>query len=152
VTRSNSSEASSNLLPLMAGLSWAPPLGSGFSLLLQGSVGVIPSASVHVKSQTVQTTASGLSVTDVDADLDYGLAPAWRALAGGEWSVGQRWAYDLGVQVLGASFGDAGGTANVNVTDETGTVQPGFPATVTVAPQPFSVTSLSLLAGVHMDF
>jgi hypothetical protein len=152
VTRSNSSEASASFLPLMGGVSFAQPLGPSFSLLFQGGVGVIPSATVRQKIQTVQTFASSLEVTDVDGTTEYGLAPAWRVLAGGEWSLGGAWAFDLGLQMLGANFGSASGSGSVTVTDQSGTKLYGTPTAVTGTPQELNVLSLSLLAGLRYNF
>lgn len=151
LTRSNDSEANATLLPLMASLTWRHPLSTDFSALLAGGVGAIPSAKLRVKSQTVQTNATGLTVTQTDASLDYGLAPAWRVMAGGEWSVSPQMAFDLGLQVLGASFADAGGTADVEITDETGATLAKAQGT-TVLPQAFQVLSLDILAGLSLHF
>lgn len=151
LTRSNSSEANAAFLPLMGSLTWRKPVTAGFSAIVAGGFGVIPSATVNVKSQTVQTSASGLSVTTVDGHLDYGLAPAWRAMVGGEWAVGPQLAFDLGLQLLGASFADAGGSVNVEVADETGATT--FQAkNVAVTPQALQVMSLDILAGLKLRF
>lgn len=151
VTRSNSSEASAALLPIMAGLTLRQPLAKGFNGLLSGGFGIVPSTTLKVKSQTVQTYGGGLDVTSIDARLDYGLTPAWRVMAGGEWVLGPRLSLDLGVQALGASFADAGGVADVEVTDQTGATL--FKAKdLVVAPQPLQVMSISFLAGVRVLF
>lgn len=151
LTRSNDSQADAVLLPLMASLTWRHPISAGFSTLLAGGVGAIPSASLHVKSQTVQTSASGLTVNTTDAQLDYGLAPAWRVMLGGEWSVSPQLAFDLGLQVLGASFADAGGSYDLEVTDETGASlykAQGLPVTA----QALQVLSMDVLAGLSLHF
>jgi tetratricopeptide (TPR) repeat protein len=151
VSRSNSSEAGAAFVPLLASLTWRWPLQGGVSLLLGGGAGVIPSAQVRVKSETAQTHASGVDVTQVDARLDYGLAPAWRVMAGAAWALGPKLSFELAAQMLGASFADAGGSAKLEQRDETGAVLLSMDG-VPVSPQPLQVLSLNLLAGLNWRF
>lgn len=151
VTRSNSSEASALFLPLMIGGAWHPKIAPGIEAVASVGVGVVPSARVSVKSQTVQTYPAGLSTTTATANFDYALAPAWRLGLGAEWAASPGLALHIGMQVLGASFSDAAGSADVDVSDESGNSLLHISG-ATVPPQSLQVLSTAFMAGLTARF
>jgi hypothetical protein len=151
VTRSNSSDASALFMPIMVGASWHPRLAKGLQAVASLGVGAVPGARVTVKSQTVQTFPAGLNTTTATATYDYALAPAWRAALGAEWAASPSLGLHLGVQVLGASFSDMGGNADVDVVDETGTTLLRAKG-VAVPAQSLQLLSTAFLGGLSVRF
>jgi hypothetical protein len=152
VTRSNSSQVQGGLVPLMVSLAWRQALGQGWSLLAAGGAGMAPGNRVNVKTQTVQTSASGLTATNIDADYDYASAPAWRAALGAEWQVGPMVCVYLGLQLLGADFASVTPTGSATAQDETGATV-AVPAAVAVpGPEALDVLSLQFMGGLTLRF
>lgn len=151
VTRSNNSDASALFLPLMVGACWHPQVVPGIQAVVSLGLGAVPGARVTVKSQTVQTSASGLNTTTSTAHFDYALAPAWRAAVGAEWAASPAIGLHLGVQLLGAAFSDAVGSADADVSDETGATLLSVSG-VPVPPQSLQLLSTAFLGGLTVRF
>lgn len=152
VTRSNSSRASGLLLPLMVSLGWRQALGRGWDLVLAGGAGLAPANRASVNSQTVQTTATGLTVTTASADYDYAAAPAWRAAAGAEWKASPTVSLYLGLQLLGADFATVQPSVGVQAVDATG-APVAVPANAMVpGPQALKILSLQFMGGLTLHY
>jgi len=151
VTRSNESTASATLLPLLLGAGWRLPLGPTVHGLLSAGLGVLPSAQVAVRTETVQTSANGLTNTRGQSSVSYALAPAWRLGAGVEVPLGQRSAFYLGAQVLGAQFAAAGSSSSFEVLDQSGAVLSSAQG-VSGQAQALSVLSAGALAGLSFRY
>ena len=105
-----------------------------------------------MKTQTVQTYATGLTVTTANADYDYAAALAWRAAAGAEWQAGTAVSLYLGLQLLGADFASVAPSGNVQSTDETGASVPVPAAVALPGPEALSVLSLQFMAGLTLRY
>jgi tetratricopeptide (TPR) repeat protein len=152
VTRSNSAQANGLLMPVMLSVAWRQALTQGWSLVAAGGAGLAPGNRVSVKTQTVQTYATGLTVTTANADYDYAAALAWRAAAGAEWQAGTAVSLYLGLQLLGADFASVAPSGNVQSTDETGASVPVPAAVALPGPEALSVLSLQFMAGLTLRY
>jgi hypothetical protein len=152
VTRSNSSEANGLLVPLMLSAGWRQAVGQGWTLVLAGGAGLVPATRAHVKSQTVQTTASGLTVTTVSADYDYASALGWRAALGAEWKAGPNVSLYLGTQALGASFDAVAPTGTIQSVDAGG-ASVAVPSDVAIpSTQGLNVLSVGFMGGLTLRY
>jgi hypothetical protein len=150
LTRSDSSEASATFLPLMVGLAWHQRLSPNFKLFFSAGGGSILSARVHLKEQLAQTNPSGITVTTLQANLDYGPAPAWNLRLGGEWIANPRLSFLLLGQLLGANFADGTGSFSSESRNESGVILAS--ASGPWPPTPLTLMNLNLLAGLNIRF
>lgn len=151
VTRSNESTANALFLPVLLGIGYRADLGGGLSTLFSLGLGAVPSAQVSIKSQTVQTTATGLSNSTVNSTYNFSTAPAWRLGAGLEVPVGSVVGIYLGGQLVGATFAPVLGTHNGETVDETGAVTNSFSG-VSALSRDLTLMSASALAGLALHF